>query len=540
LYLNSNEDADLNRHAPSARQLRMAATVSDGIHQVLALLPLFSVNVHFWGLGGKTDVAGGPIFAGAGHIISSSLNTAASDEDSQGASASKSASFQRRADEWLLQHNLAAHELMQIGRQILTSKIAEGIARQEYLSVQQQIANAQEVDQFYHDKFTNEELYLWMQGEIAKLYYEYYRLAFDVARKAERTMKQELMRPELDAQDFVSFSYWDGGRKGLLSGEALHMDVKRMELAYYDNNKRELELTRHVSLRQLAPLALLSLKTTGTCQLTIPEWLYDLDCPGHYMRRIKNVALSIPCVTGPYTGVNCTLSLLSSTLRRSPDIGDNYARESFEDDRFVSYNGAVQSIVTSSAQNDAGMFETNLHDDRFLPFEGAGAESTWKLDLPRDLRPFDYSTISDLILHVRYTARQGLDAPTVTAAINERFQNAEHSTFALLFSLRHDFPSEWAAFLKKGTFAATIRRDHFPYFTQDKTLNIVELLLVNEQFSHLAQPPPAGMAQGLNDAKAGSCDLSLPQNEVLKRLGQDATDSDRNAQQIYLIVGYSF
>jgi hypothetical protein len=25
-----------------------------------------------------------------------------------------------------------------------------------------------------HDKFTNEELYLWMQGEISRLYYEYY------------------------------------------------------------------------------------------------------------------------------------------------------------------------------------------------------------------------------------------------------------------------------------------------------------------------------------------------------------------------------
>ena len=153
----------------------------------------------------------------------------------------------------MLQYNLAAHELMQIGRQILTSLIAEQIAHHEYLNIQQQIANAQEVDQFLHDKFTNEDLYLWMQGEISRLYYEYYRFAFDTARRAEKTMKQELMRPEVDAQDFVKFNYWDGGRKGLLSGEALYLDVKRMELAYHDNNKRELELTRHVSLRQLDP-----------------------------------------------------------------------------------------------------------------------------------------------------------------------------------------------------------------------------------------------------------------------------------------------
>src|SRR5262245_59933981 len=113
---------------------------------------------------------------------------------------SRYASNERRADEWLLQYNLAARELTQIGRQILTSLIAEQIAHYEYLSIQQQIANAQEVDQFLHEKFTNEELHLWMQGEISRLYYEYYRFAFDTARRAEQTMKQELMRPELDAQ----------------------------------------------------------------------------------------------------------------------------------------------------------------------------------------------------------------------------------------------------------------------------------------------------------------------------------------------------
>ena len=132
--------------------------------------------------------------------------------------AARTAGYERRADEWLLNYNLAAGELQQNGRQILTSLIAEQIAHHEYLNIQQQIANAQEVNQLLQDKFTNEELYLWMQGEISRLYYEYYRFAFDTARKAERTMKQEMMRPELDAQDFVKFNYWDGGRKGLLSG----------------------------------------------------------------------------------------------------------------------------------------------------------------------------------------------------------------------------------------------------------------------------------------------------------------------------------
>ena len=46
--------------------------------------------------------------------------------------------------------------------------------------------------------------------------------------------------------------------------------------------------------------------------------MFDLDYPGMYMRRIKNVSLTIPCVTGPYTGVHCRLTLLSSTTRIDP------------------------------------------------------------------------------------------------------------------------------------------------------------------------------------------------------------------------------
>ena len=60
---------------------------------------------------------------------------------------------------------------------------------------------------------------------------------------------------------------------------------------------------------------------------------------------------------------------------------------------------------------DSGMFETNLRDERFLPFEGAGAISTWSARRSAEIPAFDYSTITDVILHVRYTARDGGRAP---------------------------------------------------------------------------------------------------------------------------------
>src|SRR5207302_4786131 len=105
-----------------------------------------------------------------------------------------------------------------------------------------------------------------------------------------------------------------------LAGEKLYFDVKRMEMAFQDLNQREYELTKHVSLLQVDPLALLALRLTGRCTVELPEVLFDMDGPGHYFRRVKTVALSLPCVTGPYASVNCTLTLLKSSIRKTPTM----------------------------------------------------------------------------------------------------------------------------------------------------------------------------------------------------------------------------
>src|SRR5262249_23941678 len=157
--------------------------------------------------------------------------------------ASRTASHLRRADEWTLNANLAARELKSIGRQIIASLIAEQVARNDYETVKNQADRAQDILDFMSNKFTNAEFRNWMKSEIIGLYYQYYRFACDTARKAEKTLKQELMRPELDETQFVGFDYWDSGHQGLLAGEQLFLAVKRMDVAYHDYNQRECEMT---------------------------------------------------------------------------------------------------------------------------------------------------------------------------------------------------------------------------------------------------------------------------------------------------------
>ena len=160
----------------------------------------------------------------------------------------------------------------------------------------------------------------------------------------------------------------------------------------------------------------------------------------------------------------------------------NTQRQGSEDDRFVDYFGTIQSIVTSSGNNDSGMFETNLRDERLLPFEGAGAESTWKLELPATSG--NSTTAPSPTSSCISGTRPGRAAPNYGVRPRNTSKNswreANASGLALVFSLQHDFPGEWHRFVTDPTaqnFTATVKRDHFPYFTLDMGIALTDVQL---------------------------------------------------------------
>src|SRR5262249_2002734 len=155
----------------------------------------------------------------------------------------------------------------------------------------------------------------------------------------------------------------------LLSGEKLQFDLRRLESAYLEQNRREYELTKNISLALIDPFALVKLRETGRCFINLPEYIFDLDFPGHYFRRIKSVSLTLPCVVGPYTTISCTLRLLKNSIRINTTNGENGYSHNADDDglpaddsRFVENNVPVKSIAASTAQNDSGMFELSFQD----------------------------------------------------------------------------------------------------------------------------------------------------------------------------------
>ncbi|MEI6706022.1 MAG: neuraminidase-like domain-containing protein [Methylococcales bacterium] len=390
-------------------------------------------------------------------------------------SAQTNAGYERRAADWKLQQDLANKELIQIDKQIWATKFREQIADQELTNHEQQIENARQVEDFYRNKYTQEELYGWMIGEISTIYFQCYQLAYDLAKKAEKTYRYELGLP---SSNFVQFGIWDSFRKGLMSGERLYLSLKQMEKSYMDQNRREYEITKNISLLLHDPLALITLKATGTCDLELPETLFDIDYPGHYMRRIKSVSISIPCVVGPYTGINCTLTLLSSKTRVKSVPQSPYTKS--DDNRFVQNFSAMQSIATSNAQNDSGLFELNFRDERYLPFEGSGVISRWRIELPNEFRQFDYQTISDVILHLKYTARDGGKALRTEATGNlktllkQEETDKNYKLQSRLFSLRHEFPTEWYKLLSTANHSQTfsLNKQRFPMVFIDSVITV--------------------------------------------------------------------
>src|SRR5438132_8320073 len=126
-----------------------------------------------------------------------------------------------------------------------------------------------------------------------------------------------------------------------------------MALPVSDAQWDEVELTKAVSLAALDRAALMRLRKKGRCSITLPEDLFDQEYPSHYVRRIKSVSLTIPAASGPSTTVDATLN------------------------------------------------------ERYMPFEGAGAVSEWSIELDSDAQQFDLETLSDVVIHIRHTAREG-------------------------------------------------------------------------------------------------------------------------------------
>ncbi len=528
-----NDEIQYESLMNSELSLREAANAMEAIGEGLSLIPDFVVGAAGFG-GSPVAISWLPLGTKLGGMfaaIARIINNEAQIQSENAQLDNTEAGWIRRLADWVHQTQILAIEIQQAERQILGSQRRRDQALVDLNAHQRQMENATDVQNFLRDKFSNHELYLYLQREAAALYYQAYDLALHAARQAQRAFNLERGHT---TKHFLPSSAWDDLHDGLMAGERLSTALRHMEKSYFDENIREYELTKHVSLRLAFPLDYLRLRHDGACEIELAEWMFDQDFPGQYMRRIRNVSLTIPCVTGPYTGVHCRLTLLSSITRIDPRLiapahgcccppaahccthetgnADGYTLCP-DDPRMAKILGAREAVATSSGQNDTGMFELSFSDPRYLPFEYMGAVSCWRVELPPENNYFDPNTMTDAVLHINYTSREGGEGLRQAAmATCRKYLPGDGWAF---FDMRHDFPDAWElfrraeeAYLPQRELVARIRRKCLPYLPGNPELRLTKFALMFETAEMASRDCP----------EAEGCPCPEPQTPAMQQI----------------------
>jgi len=317
--------------------------------------------------------------------------------------------YKRRENGWRLEHQTALFDVQEVDKQIEIAEFQLAIAEQALTIHQRTIAQNREIEEFYRRKFTNQDLYNWLISRLSGLYFQGYKLAYDTAKAAEKALQYELPTNER----YISFGHFDSLRRGLLAGESLLLDLNRMDKSHLDQDSRFLEIEKIISLKRTFPAALRTLIREGACDFELSERLFDQDYPGHYFRVIKTIAITVRAQLDPLESLNASLTQLGNKTLIDPSIDAVRYLLGIEgaaqpDGSVVRVNWrANQQIAISRPTQDNGMFgsfDLNfLFDNRYFPFEGTGAVSTWRLEMPQ-ARAFNFDR-DDVVIHLKYTAK---------------------------------------------------------------------------------------------------------------------------------------
>lgn len=425
---------NISRNIHEARLNHYETLLAEGVsHKESQASLLYLLSTGF-------DVAGSVAGAGAGiamlapNIFGTSVGGSrwegpfyAAQALAQGASAAlrgtaadldRTEQFNRRAQEWVNAQAQARFELDQVDAQLQAYAEQEKATRLQLRLAQTSLAHAWSSYQLLTKRFSKAQLYDWLNAQLSQFYYQAYDLCLSLCLAAEASWQYEIADYN---RTFIQPGAWNNSYRGYLAGETLKLALLTMNTAYLQNNVRDLEIVKTISLRhrlltcEVKPLASeTSDADKNTSPVTQAPWtnlkkqlvskgelcfkltndLFEEDYPGHTLRRIKGISVSLPATLGPYEDIKATLTQTSNEIRLS-------ATQSFKDKR------AHQQIALSTGLDDNGLFTLTFDsNDRYLPFEYTGAISEWTLSFPNPaMQEALLKSINDIVIHLRYTAR---------------------------------------------------------------------------------------------------------------------------------------
>lgn len=334
--------------------------------------------------------------------------------------------YRRRREEWGQQRDQADGEALTLSAQLDALEVRIQAAQTALDQEVTRQAQTQAMLTYLKNRFTQATLYQWLSGQLSALYYQAYDAVVSLCLSAQACWQYEIGD---FTTAFIQTGAWNDHYRGLLVGETLQLNLQQMEAAWLARNERRLNIVRTVSLKDLVKsesAAWEKFKNSGTLDFTLNEALFDNDYAGHYLRTLKTVTVTLPTLLGPYQDVKATLTQTDSStvLKASVDAVDaliNGDVSKAPPGTLVRNLRASQQVALSGGLNDAGTFELQFSDERYLPFEGTGAVSGWTLSFPRVAdEQVDGKTLKadaqqkalldaldDVIVQVHYTACDG-------------------------------------------------------------------------------------------------------------------------------------
>ncbi|MGN6645027.1 MAG: neuraminidase-like domain-containing protein [Cytophaga sp.] len=349
------------------------------------------------------------------------------------------ASYERRRQEWEYQQDLTNADLKISDQQIKIATDQKNVVDQERQIAVLQNNNAQATLDFLSNKFTNAELYEWMSKVLEKVYSYILQQATSSALTAASQLRFER---QLQIPSIIQNDYWEApsdavvsvagsgsgpDRRGLTASARLLQDVTRLDQFAFDTDVRKLELTKNISLATLDPVAFQHFRENGTITFQTPMEMFDRDFPGHYLRLVKRIRVSIIALVPPVDGIKATLI--------NPGISYTVVDNTFQR---VPVRRDPERIALTSAQNATGMFELTQQSLKLNPFESIGVDTFWNFSLPKAANFFDFNSIADILFTIEYTA---LENQVYRNTIIEKLNNSYEA--ARPYSFKNQFADQW-------------------------------------------------------------------------------------------------
>jgi hypothetical protein len=414
--------------------------------------------------------------AGGRFFASSSL--AMSEARSQ--EAATRASYERRLQEWQLQETLARDDKALADAQVAIMQRREDIARLEQGVAEAEEHHAAAAVTYLAGRRLTGEMYAWMAGQLGEVYRYLLRQATSMAQLAQSQLAFERQQPP---PSIIKTSYWTAGgngsgagrevdRRGLTGSARLLRDLTELDQFAFETNRRKHNLEHVFSLALTAPDAFAEFRRSGVLQFATPMQAFDRRFPGHLLRTIRRVRLSVVALVPASQGIAATLTCSGqSRIVVSSPTGFST----------VTLTRPPETVAFSSPVGSAGIFDLDPQPDVKYFFEDHGVDTSWELRLPRPANPIDFRSIADILVTLDYTALHDADyARHMQATLPRRL------TGSAAFSLRDDFPDAWYALVEADPdepgvvppVTLPVTQADFPKNVDDVRLDAISLLVV--------------------------------------------------------------